>query len=115
MTKHLLTDADSSNNTKKNPASKAKFAKKKLLFARRFYTHYKQKFQVWSHFFSLLLPKDSENLKILDIGLCKVGAKSPLNGVRNTDTKKILLIKAKFPPKKNLFCTARAEALKIWE
>ena len=28
-TKQLLTDADGSTNTKKNPASKAKFAKKK--------------------------------------------------------------------------------------
>ena len=31
-TKHLSTDADSSTNTKKNPASKAKFAEKKQTF-----------------------------------------------------------------------------------
>ena len=43
---------------------------------------------------------DSENLKNLDIGLWELGAKRPLNEVRNTDTKKILLRKAKFAFKK---------------
>ena len=38
-------------------------------------------FQIWDHFFSLLFPKDSENLKSLDIGLREVGAKRRLNGV----------------------------------
>ena len=41
------------------------------------------------HFFSLLFPKDSESLKILDIQLREVGAKIPLNGTskvnRQTD------------------------------
>ena len=41
------------------------------------------------HFFSLLFPKDSESLKILDIRLREVGAKRPLNGTskvnRQTD------------------------------
>ena len=41
------------------------------------------------HFFSLLLPKDFESLKILDIRLWEVGAKRPLNGTskvnRHTD------------------------------
>ena len=46
--------------------------------------------------------KNSENLKSLDIGLREVGAKRPLNGVRNTDTKKILLSKAKFAQKQFL-------------
>ena len=47
------------------------------------------------HFFPLLFPKDSESLKILDIGLWKVGAKRPLNGtskvkkVREKNLKKI--------------------------
>ena len=37
--------------------------------------------QFWDHFFPLLFPKDSEYLKFLDIALCEVGAKRPLNGV----------------------------------
>ena len=45
--------------------------------------------QMWDHLFSLLFPKDSESLKILDIRLRKVGAKRPLNGTskvnRQTD------------------------------
>ena len=63
-------------------------------------------FQIWDHFFLLLFPKDSENLKSLDIGLWEVGARRPLNRVRNTDTKKILLSKAKFAEKLTLFCAA---------
>ena len=44
-TKHRSTNADSSTNTNKNPASRAKFLPKKLtFFARRFYTLYEQKF-----------------------------------------------------------------------
>ena len=44
-TKHLSTDADSSIDTKKNPASKEKIAeRKKTFFAQWFYTLYKQKF-----------------------------------------------------------------------
>ena len=45
-------------------------------------------FQVWDHFYALLFPKDSENLKSLDIGLYELGAKRRLNGVNNW--KKIL-------------------------
>ena len=41
----------------------------------------RKKFQIWDHCFLLLLPKDSENLKSLDIGLRKVGANRPLNRV----------------------------------
>ena len=44
---------------------------------------------IWDHFFSLLFPKDSESLKILDIRFQEVGAKRPLNGTskvnRHTD------------------------------
>ena len=42
------------------------------------------------HVFSLLFPKDSTNLKSLDIGFWEVGAKRPLNGKfdRQTDKKK---------------------------
>ena len=42
-------------------------------------------FQIWDHFFPLLLPKDSENLKSLDIWLQEVGAKRPVNRVRKCD------------------------------
>ena len=38
-------------------------------------------FQIWDHFFPLLLPKDSKNLKILDIGFREVWEKRRLNGV----------------------------------
>ena len=38
-------------------------------------------FQIWDHFFSLLFPNDSENLKSLDIGLRAMGAKRRLSGV----------------------------------
>ena len=45
--------------------------------------------QMLDHFFPLLFPKDSESLKIFDIGLREVGAKRPLNGTskvnRQTD------------------------------
>ena len=56
-------------------------------------------FQIWDHFFQLLFPKNSKNLKSLDIGIWEVGAKKQLNKVRNTDMKKILLGKAKFGKK----------------
>ena len=59
-------------------------------------------FQIQDHLFVLLLLNDSENLKSLHIGLCEVGAKKRLKGVRNTNTKKILLSKAKFAQKKSL-------------
>ena len=60
-------------------------------------------FQIWDQFFPLLSPKDSENLKSLDIGLWEVGAKRQLNRVWNTNTKKILLSEAKFAHKQTLF------------
>ena len=60
--------------------------------------------QILDHFFQLLFPKDSKNLTSLDIGLQEVGEKIPLNRVRNTDTKKILLSKEKFAPKQTFFC-----------
>ena len=46
-----------------------------------------------------LFPKNSTNLKSLDIGLWEKGAQKPLNRVRNTDTKNILPSKAKFTKK----------------
>ena len=37
--------------------------------------------QTWDQLFSLVLPKDSENLKSLDTGLKEVGRKRHLNEV----------------------------------
>ena len=42
-------------------------------------------FTILDDFFSLFFPKDSEDLKSLDMGLRGVGAKRPLNGVRKCD------------------------------
>ena len=41
---------------------------------------------IWDHFFSLLFPKNSESLKILDIQLWEVGAKRHLNGTSKVNT-----------------------------
>ena len=70
--------------------------RKKLFRCGDFTPFMSRSFQIWDHFFPLLCPKDSENLS-LDIGLWELGAKKPLNEVRNTDTKKILLSKANLP------------------
>ena len=56
-------------------------------------------FKIWDYFILLLFPKDSKNLKKIDIALWKVGAKRLLIGVRNTNTKKNQLIKARFAQK----------------
>ena len=42
--------------------------------------------QIWESFFPLLFPKDSESLKILNIQLREVGAKSRLNGTSKVNT-----------------------------
>ena len=71
---------------------------------RRFYTLYEQKFSNLRQLVSIFSPKEPENIKkSLDVGLREVGAKRLLNGVRKTDTKKILLSKAKFAPKQIFF------------
>ena len=55
----------------------------KNFFCRGTFTPFMSKsFQIRDHFFPLLFPTDSENLKSFDIGLQEVGAKRPLNGVR---------------------------------
>ena len=86
-TKHLLPVTDSSTDNKKNPASKAKSAKKQPFFARQFYTLYEQKFSNLRPLLSITFPqgKDSKNLKSLGNGLWEGGAKRPLNGVRKCD------------------------------
>ena len=81
--KHFSTDADSSTDTKKKPASKAKFIENNFFFFSRgdFTPFMRKSIQIWDHFFSLVLPEDLENLKSLDIGLREVGATRRLNGV----------------------------------
>ena len=55
-TKHLLTDADSSTDTKKSLLVRQNSPKKKLIFARRFYTLYEQKFSNLRPFLSTTFP-----------------------------------------------------------
>ena len=74
----------SSTDTKKNPASKAKFAKekeKKLFLGGDFTPFISKSFQIWPISFHYLFPKDSENIKSLDIGLWEAVAKRCVNGV----------------------------------
>ena len=65
--------------------SKAKLAQKQTFLLGNFTPFDSKRFKIWDLFFLLLFPKDSKNLKSLDIGLWEVGAKRPLNGVRNCD------------------------------
>ena len=80
-TKHLSTDVDSSTDTKKNPASKAKLIKNNFFLRCDFTPLMSKSIRIWDRFFALVFPKDSENLKCLDIGLREVGSKRRLNGV----------------------------------
>ena len=74
-TKHLSTNADSSTNTKKILLVRQNSSTKKLLLRVNLTTFISKSFQIWDHFLPLFFPKDSKNLKSLDIGLWKVGAK----------------------------------------
>ena len=56
-------------------------------------------FQIWDHFFPLLFPKNSEYQTFLDICLREVGAKRPVNGVRNIDTKISCSVRQNLPKK----------------
>ena len=85
-TKHLSTDADSSTDAI-GGWTKAKISNKKKLFLRGgFRPLLNKNVQMLDHFFSILFPKDSESLKILDIRLWEVGAKRPLNGTSKVNT-----------------------------
>ena len=66
---------------------------------RWFYTLYEQKCLHLRPLLFITFPQGFRKSKKLDIGLWEVGAKRPLNGVRNTDTKKNLISKAKFAQK----------------
>ena len=61
-----------------------KSGEKKLFFARRFSTIFKQKCSYLRPLLSITFPKGSKSLKILDIRLREVGAKRPFN-----DTSKV--------------------------
>ena len=76
----------------------------KLYFPRQFYTLYEKIFQIWDHYFPLLFPMDSKNLKFLNIWLWEIGAKVPLNRVRNTDTKKSCSVRQNSPKNKLYLC-----------
>jgi hypothetical protein len=77
---HLSTDADSSTNAI-GGWTKAKSATKKNFFLRGNFRPLPNKnVQMLDHLFSLLFPKDSESVNILDIRLREVGAKRGLNG-----------------------------------
>ena len=79
----------------------------------------RKSFKIRDHFFSWFFPKDSKILKCLDIGFREVGAKILLNGVRNTDTKKILLSKAKFAQNlyflRNNLTPFKSKSFQIWD
>ena len=57
-----------------------KITKKNFFLRRDFKRLSNKNVQICDQFFPLLFPKDSESLKILDIGLQEMGAKRRLNG-----------------------------------
>ena len=97
-TKHLSTDVDSSTDAI-GGWTKAKSAKKKKKLRGNFRPLTNKNVQSLDHFFPLLFPKDSESLKILDIGLREVGAKRPLKKTENRR-------RTKKEKKKTFFCAA---------
>ena len=60
--------------------------KNKLFLCRNFRPLPNKNVPIWDHFFSLLFPKDSESLKILDIRLWEVVAKRCLNSTSKVNT-----------------------------
>ena len=84
-TKHLSTDADSSTDRCHRRVNQGKISKKKKNYFLRcdFRPLPNKNVQMLDHFFSLLFPKDSESLKILDIRLREVGSKRPLKKTEN--------------------------------
>ena len=81
---------DSSTDFQTILLSKAKLTQKQKKKLRGDLTPFISKsFQIWDHFFPLPFPKESESLKMLDIQLQEVGAKTHLNGTskvnRRTD------------------------------
>ena len=60
---------------------------KKTFFCGKFTPLISTNFQMWDHFFPLLFPRNSESLRMLDIGLWKVGAKIYLNSTSKVNTR----------------------------
>ena len=92
----------------------------KIFFRRGNFTPFMSKiFQILDHFFPLLFPKGSKNQKSLDIRLWEVGAKRPLNGVRNNDTKKSCSVRQNLPKNKLFlrvdFAPLISKSFKIWD
>ena len=97
---------------KRSEQMKKKIGKKNFFCRCNFTTFMSKSFQILDHFFPLLFSKDSENLKSLHIGLRKIGAKIPLKGVRNTNTRKTCSVRQNSPQNK-LFFTAILHPLLI--
>ena len=72
-----------------------KSAKKNFFLRGDFKPLPNENIQMLDHFFPLLLPKDFESIKILDIRLWEVGAKRPLKGTSKVE---------KVREKKTFFC-----------
>ena len=82
-TNHLSTNADSRTDTKKILLVWQNLPEFFFFLRSNFTVFISKSFQIRDHFFPLLFPKDSENLKSLDIGLQEMGAKRRLKGVKN--------------------------------
>ena len=71
---------------KEKKSSWMKKEEKKSSFVTAIFTPFMSKsLQIWDHIVTLLLSKDSKNLKTLDIRLWEVGPKRLLNGVRKCE------------------------------
>ena len=123
-TKILSTNEDSNTDTKKillvrQSLPRKRRRKKMNKFCGHFTPFMSKGFQILDQFFPLLFPRDSENLKSVDIWLWEVGAKRPLNRVRKTNTKKSCSVRQN-SPKTNFFwrsdCTPFiSKSFKIWD
>ena len=75
-TKNLLTNVGSSNDTQKILLKRQNPQLIWFFFWRGDFTPFMSKScLIWDHFFQLLFPKDSKNLKSLDIELLELGGK----------------------------------------
>ena len=83
-----------------------KWRKKCLFLPQRFYTLYEQKFSNMRPLLSITFPQGFLKSKKFEYWTSGSGVKIPLNGVRNADTKKVLLSKAKFAQKQFFCCAA---------
>ena len=103
---HLTLGNAGKKTFKQGKKIREKNNRKKLFLLRRFHTCYEQKVSNLRPLCSMTFPQGFKNRKSLDIRIWEVGAKRPLTRVRNTFTKKILLIKAKFAQKQTFLCAA---------